>query len=174
VEKNNAMKQEVQKLLEKPKEKVIEDLYRTKSTFGIANPAPHQAIVDTFNSNVNNVKWYVDNNYEDIAATIFEYMAGYSLFSYGMPRPDAMLFHLLIHILNQDYFGELGFMEKYYDPASNNFDEQKIKDRISSIMKEGQEQFPALKFSAENLKFDTMVNFLRSFVTEMQGLDFNT
>jgi hypothetical protein len=174
IEKNNTLKQEVQKLLEKPKEKVFEDLYRTRSTFGIANPAPHQAIVDTFNSNINNVKWYVDNNYEDIAAAIFEYMAGFLLFSYGMAKPDAKLFHLLIYILNDDYFSELGFMEKFYDPISKKFEEQKVKDRISDIIEEGKEEFPGLKFNTDNLKFDTMVNFLRSFVAEMQGLDFNT
>jgi hypothetical protein len=172
-EKNNAMKDAFAKLLEKPKENVLEDLYRTKATFGIANPAPHQAVVDAINSNINNVKWYVDNNYPDIAELIFEYIAGYALFSYGLPKPDVKLFGLLFSITQQDYFTALGFKEKYYDTAAKKFDEQAIKDKINEIIKEGTEQFPELKFNTDNLKFDSMVNFLRSYITEIQNLNYN-
>jgi hypothetical protein len=171
-EKNREMKEAFEKILAKPKEDLLRDLYRTKATFGIANPAPHQAVVDAINSNINNVKWYVDNNYEDIAWIIFEYIAGYCLFSYGLPKPDINLFHLLYNIAQQDYFTALGFKEKYYDAASKKFEEQAIKDRINEIIKEGTEQFPELKFNTDNLKFDNMVSFLRSYITEIQNLNF--
>jgi hypothetical protein len=172
-EKNSEMKESFEKLLAKPKEEIIADFYRTKATFGIANPAPHQAVLDAINSNINNVKWYVDNKYDDIAWIIFEYMAGYSLFSYGLPNPDIKLFNLLYNITQQDYFTALGFKEKYYDTASKKFDEQAIKNKIDEIVKEGSEQFPELKFNTGELKFDSMVSFLRSYITEMQKLNFN-
>jgi hypothetical protein len=38
VEKNRKMKEALQKLADKPKEAVLEDLCRVKSTFGITNP----------------------------------------------------------------------------------------------------------------------------------------
>jgi hypothetical protein len=173
-EKNRAMKESLQKLLDLPKEKVLEDLYRTKSTFGIANPAPHQAVLDLFNNNINNIKWYVDNNYHDIAVTIYEYLATYCLFSYGMPRPDAKLFHLMISIINQDYFTELGFTEKYYDTSAAKFNEQLVKDYISNVIKEGNELYPELKFNTDNLKFDSLISFLRTFIAEMQQLNYNS
>jgi hypothetical protein len=170
-EKNKKMKEDFQKLLEKTKEAVTEDLYRTKSTFGIANPSNHQAVVDGINSNIGNVKWYVDNNYEDIAVILFEYIAGYCLFSFGLAKPTIKLFDLQYRITRPDYFKALGFEEKYYDAAAKKFDEQLVKNRINEIIKEGVEQFPELAFNVDNLKFDSMINFLRSYITEIQNLN---
>lgn len=173
-EKNRKMKEDFAKLLEKTKEAVIEDLYRTKSTFGIANPSKHDAVVGTINSNIDNVKWYIDNNYEDIPLIIYEYIGGYCLFNHGLAKPAIKLFDLQYRITRADYFNALGIKEKYYDDTAKKFDEQEIKKRISEIIKEGNEQFPELKFNAENLKFDSMVNFLKSYITEIQNLNFNS
>jgi len=174
VEKNRKMKESLKKLLEIPKEKVTGDMYRVKSTFGIANPAPHQTIVDLFNNNIQNVKWYIDNNYNDIAVTIYEYLATYSLFSYGLPKPDLHLFHLLLNVTNQDFFNSLGAGEKYYDIASGMFRDQLIKEKVNAIIKDNQVQYPDLKFNTENLKFDSMLSFLRTLIAETQQLNYNS
>jgi hypothetical protein len=172
-EKNRVMKESLKKLLDLPKEKVIKDLYKTRSTFGIANPAPHQAVLDLFNNNINNIKWYVENNYPDIAITIYEYLATYCLFSYGMPRPDTNLFGLMMNIINQDYYIEQGIPEQYYDTKTGKFSEQLVKDKIDSIIKNGLELYPELKFNTANLKFETLTSFLKTFIAEMQQLNFN-
>ena len=173
-EKNRVMKEALKKLLDIPKEDVMKALYKTSSTFGIANPAPHQAVLDLFNNNINNIKWYVENNYHDIAVTIYEYLATFCMFSYGLPKPDAKLFHLMINIINQDYFIELGLPERFYDVPAGKFDEQFIKNRINEIIKDGLELYPELKFNTDNLKFDSMVSFLKSFITEIQQLNYNS
>ncbi|MEO8512287.1 MAG: hypothetical protein ABI543_01880 [Ignavibacteria bacterium] len=173
VEKNRKMKEALQKLADLPKEKVIEDLYRVKSTFGIANPAPHQAVVDLFANNLQNVKWYLDNNYTDIAVVIYEYLATYCFFSYGLPKPDAKLFHLMLSITNQDFFTALGEGEVLYDAAGGKFHEQVITAKIEAIIKEGLELYPELKFNTGNLKFDSLVSFLRAFVAEVQQLNYS-
>lgn len=172
-EKNKKMKEALQKLLDIPKEKVLEDLYKVKSTFGIAGPAPHQAVVDLFNNNIKNVKWYIDNNYNDIAIAIYEYLATYCFFSYGLPRPDAKLFDLMMNILNQDYYTALNSGDKLYDAASGKFDEVLIKKRIAEIVASGLELYPELKFNTENLKFDSLLSFLRTFIAELQILNYN-
>lgn len=172
VEKNRKMKEALQKILDIPKDKVLEDLYRVKSTFGIANPAPHQTVIDLFNNNLNNVKWYVDNNYMDIAVTIYEYLATFSLFSYGLPKPDAKLFHLMLNVTNQDFFTALGTGDMLFDAASGKFSEKLIKDRIAEIISGGIALYPELKFNTDNLKFDSMINFLKSYVAEIQTLNY--
>jgi hypothetical protein len=133
----------------------------------------HQAVIDVFNSNVNNVKWYLDNNYEDLAVVIYEYIAGHALFSFGMPKPTVRLFDLIINILEQDYYNELGYAEKYYDKENKKFDELIIKNKIDEIIKNGLEQFPELKFNTANLKFDSMINFMKTYIAEIQTLSFN-
>ena len=173
-EKNRVMKESLKKLLDMPKEDVMKAFYKTRSTFGIANPAPHQAVLDLFNNNINNIKWYAENNYNDIAITIYEYLATFSLFSYGLPKPDAKLFHLMMNIINQEYFIELGVPEQYYDVPAGKFNEQLVKDKIDAIIKEGLELYPGLKFNTTNLKFESMVSFLKTFIAEMQQLNYNS
>ena len=53
-----------------------------------------------------------------------------------------------------------------YDAASGKFSEKLIKDRIAEIITGGLTLYPELKFNTDNLKFDTMINFLKSFVAE--------
>ena len=173
LEKNKTMQEQVQKLLDKPKETVMGDLYRVKATFGIANPAPHPAVLDAINNNVGNVKWYVDNKYEDIAVVIYEYIAGFCLFSYGMAKPDISLMRLLLNITTQDYFQEAGYPEKFYDTETKKFDEELIKSKIDGIIKAGIEMYPELKFETKNLKFDTMLSFLRTYTSEILNLNFS-
>ena len=173
-QKNKDMKEAFAKLLQKPKDKVMRDIYRTRSTFGIANATPHQGVIDVFNNNINNVKWYVDNNYEDIAIVLYEYLATYCLFSYGLPKPTAQLFHLLLRCTNQQFFTDFGFTEVYYDLTNKKLNDQLIKDDIAKIIKDGKEQYPELAVKTENLKFDTMISFLRTYITEIQNLNYNT
>lgn len=173
-EKNRVMKEGFQKILETPKEKVIQDLYQTVSTFGIAPPTGHVTVVDTFNNNLGNVKWYLENNHEDIALLIYEYTAGFCLFSYGLPKPTIALFDIVFNIMNQDYYSEMGRTEKYYDAATKKLDETAIKNRIDVIIKEGKELYPELAVKPENLKFDTLPNFLKTYFTEIQNLNYTT
>ncbi len=173
VERNRKIKESLQKLSELPKEKIIEDLYRVKSTFGIATPAPHKAVIDLFNINLQNIKWYLDNAYIDIAVVMYEYLATYCFFSYGLPKPDAKLFHLILNITNQDFFTALGEGEVLYDSAGGKLHEQVIIAKIDAIIKESNEQYPELKFNTENLKFDSLVIFLKTYFAEIQQLNFN-
>jgi hypothetical protein len=173
IQKNTDMKNAFVKLLAIPKEKIVADIYRTKSTFGIANAVPQQGVVDVFNNNINNIKWYADNHYEDIAITIYEYLATYCLFSYGLPKPTRGLFHLLVNVTSQQFFTDLGLKEIYYDIPNKKPNAELIKGEIDRIIKEGNQQYPELKVKNENLKFDSLINFLRTYITEIQNLNYN-
>lgn len=173
LQKNADMKQAFMKLLTWTADDITSDIYRTKSTFGIANPVPHQAVLDLFANNVNNIKWYIDNKYEDIAIVIYEYLATYCLFSYGMQKPTVRLFHLMLCVTNQDFLTALGVPEIYYDAANKKINEQLIKDEIAKIISDGVKEYPELKFNTANLKFDTVINLLRTYIEEIKLLNYN-
>jgi len=173
LEKNRKIKESLEKLNAIPKDEILADLYRVKSTFGIANPAPHQAVVDLFKSNLQNVKANVDNNNPDIAIAVYEYTATYCLFMYGLPKPDIKLFHLMLNVTNQDFFTALGEGVTLYDAASGKFHEDVIKKQIAEIIAGGLELYPELKFNADNLKFDSLLSFLKSFTAEMEKMNYN-
>lgn len=173
-DKNNTMIEEFKKLQAEQKEKITEDFYKAKFTFGIANPASHQAMIDTYNSNINNVQWYLDKEKDDIAVLIVEYIAGYCLYNYGLAKPTRELFDLLFNILNQQYYIDMGFKDIYYDEKEKKFNSDLVKDRITQIIEEGKKQSPNLGFAPDKLKFETLLSFSRSFMEEIKNLNYNT
>ena len=68
----------------------------------------------------------------------------------------------------------MGRTEKYYDTEANKLDDTAIKNKIDEIIKEGKEMYPELAVKPENLKFDTLPNFLRTYFTEIQNLNYTT
>lgn len=173
LQKNRDMKIAFEKIAQVPKEKIMADIYRTVSTFGIANPTPHQGVLDLFNNNVNNIKWYVDNKYEDIAITIYEYLATYCLFSYGLQKPTAQLFDVLLNVTNQDFYIECGYTDVLYDTANKKFNTETVNNKIHNILVNAYDQFGEIGFKTDNLKYDTMISFLRTFIEEIKNLKYD-
>jgi hypothetical protein len=172
LQKNRDMKVAFEKIMAWPKEKIMADIYTTKSTFGIANPVPHQAVLDLFANNVNNIKWYVDNKYEDIAIIIYEYLATYCLFSYGLQKPTSQLFDVMLNVTNQDYYTECGY-DMYYDAANKKLNSEAIIKRIHNILVNAFDEYGEIGFKTDNLKFETMTSFLRTFIEEIKNLKFD-
>jgi hypothetical protein len=79
----------------------------------------------------------------------------------------------MINIINQDFFTALGEGEVLYDATAGKFQEQVINAKIEAIIKEGVDQYPELKFNITNLKYDSLVSFLRTYVAEIQQLNYN-
>jgi hypothetical protein len=77
-----------------------------------------------------------------------------------------------MNILNQDYYAESGRPEIYYDKTLHQVNAEPIKKRIEEILEAGKEDYPLLKINFEELKFDTKLNFLKSFVRGIQDLDY--
>jgi hypothetical protein len=173
VEKNFAIKEELKKMLEKPKEYVLKSFYNVKATFGIVNPVAFTSVTGVINDNMGNVKWYVENNYEDIALSILEYITAYCFFMYGMPKPVRELLNLVMIVLNPDFSKEFGVKDEYFSLADNKFNEELVKSKITEIFENGKQQFPELKFDATKLEFTNRVLFISSVYKEMLNLNFN-
>lgn len=173
VEKNVIIKEELRKLLEKPKDDILKSFYRVKATFGIVNPAAYNSVTGVINDNMGNVKWYTENNYEDIALAILEYIAAYCFFMYGMPKPVRELLNLVMIVLNPDFAKEYGIKEEYFDLQSGKLNEGLIKNKTEEIFEKGRQQFPELKFDTGKADFSGRVMFISSVYKEMLNLNFN-
>jgi hypothetical protein len=173
VEKNIVIKEELKKILEKPKDDIIKSFYKVKATFGVVNPTGYNSITGVINDNMGNVKWYVENNYEDIALAILEYITAYCFFMYGMPKPVRELLNVLMIIFNPDFAAEFGIKEKYFSLGDNKLNNEIITEKINKIMENGRQQFPELKFDVTKLDFSGRVMFISSVYKEMLNLNFN-
>lgn len=173
LEKNIIIKDEMKKVLDIPKEEIMKSFYKVKATFGIMSPAAFTSVTSVINDNMGNVKWYSENNYEDIALAILEYISGYCFFMHGMPKPVRDLLHIVFVVVNQEFFTELGIKDAYYSYADKKLNEDIIKGKISEIIENGKLQFTELKFDTAKLDFGNRIFFISSLYKEMLNLNFN-
>ena len=170
-EKNRDMIEELKKIQAKPKEEFFSYLFRSSHTFSIVAPQNPKAITDSIHAANQNLPWYRDNGYPYIASHVIEYGISYCQYSYSMPRILTELFHLYMRVNYGDFFQALGFRDVYYDPAKNNFNSEKIFEQIRSVQDKWRSKYPNADFKAQNLRFDTLVNFNHTFTTELEFLN---
>ena len=171
VEKNRDMTEEFRRIAARPREEIYSCLFRSRYTFSIVSPQQYKSVVDSIHNSNLNVAWYRDNNYPYIAAQIAEYGIAYCQYSYSLPRVITEFYHLLMQVNYSDYFSDLGFSDRLYDPVRLKFDDDEIVSRINSIQSGWKEKYPLLKFRTANLKFDSLVGFNFTFTTELETLN---
>ena len=171
MEKNRDMTEEFRRIAARPREEIYSCLFRSRYTFSIVSPQQYKSVVDSIHNSNLNVAWYRDNNYPYIAAQIAEYGIAYCQYSYSLPRVITEFYHLLMQVNYSDYFSDLGFSDRLYDPVRLKFDDDEIVSRINSIQSGWKEKYPLLKFRTANLKFDSLVGFNFTFTTELETLN---
>jgi len=171
-ERNPVMIEGFNKLLSKPKEEIFAQFFRSKYTFAIVVPHNMKVVSEAIQTALQNMTWYRDNNYPDIANKVMEYGFAYSQYSYSLPKPLSDLFRLFMQVNYGEYFRALGFQTTYYDEERNHFNEEAIDDKIDSIIYYWKPKYAGLVFKTKKLKFDTLVNFNESFLQEVSELNF--
>ena len=167
-QKNLALRKEFQKLLDRPREKFFQEMYEVSATFGITPPIDHQNVAILIDQELPNMRWYADHGYEPIALAVPGFIIGRALFNFALPPPDKAFFHLLMQIMEADYFRDLGFK-----PLVENgvFDEKAIRQAIRQIAEQHENEYPRLKPDMKKLVFSSMPNFAESFLMMVRELD---
>ena len=170
-EKNQAVRKEFEKMLALDAKTFYKELYSVKSSFGITSPSSHKQLVDFIDSELHNMEWYVENKHIQVAMSIPGYIVGYSLFNYSFPKPDRELLHFYYRIVESTYFSDLGFQPEYHDPKTGTFNKRAIKAYLSEIESRNKVKFPNLSINAIGLKYDSLVNFAKTYLEMIKGLD---
>jgi len=171
-EKNQLMIEGYRKMLEKKDEEIIPYLFQSTATFSIVAPQPHKAVSDAISTAIQNMIWYRENKYPEIARQILEYGFSYCQYSFSLPKPLSMLFRLFMEVNYPGYFHALGFHGQLFDPASNQFENEEIEEKIGEIITEWKEKYPNLQWKAQQLRYDDILSFNQSFLNEIQSLNF--
>jgi len=171
VEKNRDMLTGIRKLQEKSEDEITKFLFKARFTFSIVQPQPYKTIADTIASANQNVEWYNENDYPNIARQITEYGISYCQYAYSLPKPVTELFLLFMMINHADFFKALGFTNNYYDVIDNKFDKDEIEDRIDEIMKNWQPKYPDMKINKDKLRYDDLLQFDLNLTKEIENLD---
>ncbi len=167
-QKNLALRKTFQKLLERPREKFFQEMYEVSATFGITPPIDHQNVTILIDQELPNMRWYAEHGHEQIALAVPGFIIGRALFNFALPLPDKDLFHLLMQVMEADYFRSLGFT-----PLVENgvLDEKAIRLAIRRIVEKHENAFPRFKPDLKKLVFTSMPSFAESFLKMVQALD---
>jgi hypothetical protein len=159
-QKNLALRKEFQSLLDRPKELYFKEMYEVRATFGITSPIDHQKVALSIDQELPNTKWYQGHGYDKVAVSIPGFIASRCLFYFAVPLPDKDLFHLLIQIIEADYFKKLGFEVCC---ADGKLDEKSIKKQIRAIVDRYRSAYPSLNPDLKKLNFNSLPEFAESY-----------
>ncbi|MEO8584507.1 MAG: hypothetical protein ABI415_11955 [Flavitalea sp.] len=160
------------KLLLKSREDVYTQMFRARYTFAIVVPHNIKLVSEAIETALQNMVWYRDNGYPDIANKVMEYGFAFSQYSYSLPKPLTDLYFLFSQINYAEYFRALGFSCLLFDENSNRFEADEISERIETIIDYWKAKYPSFSFKTKKLKFDTLLNFNHTFLQEVAELNF--
>lgn len=165
VQRNAYAIKEFEKILAFSDEELLPNFYETKSTFGIAKPAYEKDIKDIIKKQVQAASWFDKNDQQEFTPFVFEYIAGYCLFNYGLPRPTKEFLHLYFQIIHADFFEALGakhlFSIKENNKSKNEIILQKniITRRINFILQTWKEMYPNLNEKTPKISYKEFTKF---------------
>ncbi len=170
--KNELMRNELLEILEITPQEFQEEIYEVLSTFGITQPSGIERLRSMIQSDLENMDWYQDNNYEIYAMAVPGYIVGYCLYSYALPSPVRALLLLYYKIFSSDYFTALGFNNVFYVTGSG-LQKKRILREIKSIEKRYADQYARFRIDTRALSFIDDCHFARSYMQMLYNIKLN-
>jgi len=164
------MRRELQALLDRPKEEVDKEMYRTRSTFG-ANPAvPHGTLASFIGGEMHNMDWPMQKGYEVLALAVPQYVASFVLFHQAPPKPDRDFLHLFFQVTEATFFRKLGFHIPFLD-ADGRLSKGNILKEIKRIADRHRAAYAQLKPNTGQIDFSSMLQFCKTYLFMIKDLD---
>lgn len=167
-EKNKAMVAAFKTFQQKTKEEVFPYLFRSKHTFAITVPQTQKTIADTIYGANQNMIWFRENKYPQVAQQVSEYGLSYCQYNFSLPKPITELYHIFMMVNYSSFFKELGFTDELYNAQTNEFNTALIHEKINNIMESWRTKYPQINFKTENLRYDSLLSFTHSFSSEVE------
>jgi hypothetical protein len=171
VERNKMMKDAVRKLLDIPKEQFAKSVFHAKGTFSMSSPAKVEKVKDhIFNANKDS-RWYIDNQYPELAVQINEYGMLHNQFIYSMPRIQSDIAAVYMAVQHPDFFEELGLKEQLYNKDKKEFNISAIQDALDVAIDKYRDKYIYLKWDHKRLSYDSLYDFGVTLSEQMANLN---
>ena len=172
IQKNALILKELEKIKNRSKELIVNELYGTTSTFGILQPKQHDALVSLIEGELPNRDWYEQNEHQNVALAVSGYIVGHTLFTYALPKADREFLAFYYKILEPDFFKSLNYTPQYWNAQTGVFDQKAIKTALKAIADNHLDKFPKLAPDTAILDFKTPSKFAASYLMMLKALDF--
>jgi len=169
--KNEELKRYVLKLKQLSFKEFSDNFYIAKYTFNPIEKSSYDNIVTFINESQTKIRWYKNNRYAQVIPTIYNYIAFYSLYNYGMNSVLKELFYILVNIQNSSFFTDIG-CTPLYNEKTQSFSKRLIISKIKSIIEENHKKYTKLTIHIEELNFSSLDEFCNSYYTMLKNLNF--
>ena len=169
--KNEELKKEILNLKKLSFEVFSSNFYNAKYTFSPFEKTPYEELSNFIDETLLKVRWYKNNRYPQIIPTIYEYIAFYSLYNYGLNQVLKELLSLLVEVQNPNFFKEFGY-KVLYDSKTQTLAKKEIINRIDTIINSHKDRFKSIRAFGKELNFDTLNEFSNSFYIQIKHLNF--
>lgn len=164
------IRKEFQKLLDRPREELFKEMYRTRNTFGVNPAVPHGSLVTFIEGELANMEWPLQQGYPRLALAVPQYVIGFTLFHQAPPKPDRDLMHLFFQITEAEFFRNLGFNIPFTDVAGR-LQKAAIIKEIQRLVAQHRALFPRFRINTDRLDFDSETLFAKSFLLSIKDAD---
>ncbi len=171
IQKNLSIRKDLEKVLNRSKDLIFNELYSTSSTFGILTPKGQDSLAGLIEGELPNMDWYEENNHTKVALSVPGYIVGNALFNFALPKPARELLELYFQIMEPQYFKALGFPTQYYDEAKNIYAQKDIKNAVRKIVDAYKDKFPQLSPDLNVLSYKNPCQFARTYLLMLKNLD---
>ena len=168
--KNQVMRKELEKLLDRPKEAFFKEMYRVNATFGITSPVNHDKVISFIDGELPHMSWYREHGHTKVALAIPGYIVGYCLFNYAVPMPVKELFHLYFQLMEPVYFENLGFRYNFAETERFKINKKALKKEFDRIEDKYAGEFDGLKISTAEINFNDPGEFAFTYLMMVRNL----
>ena len=169
--KNEELKKYVEKIAKLSFEEFSKNFYNAKYTFNPIEKSSYDELVAFISQSQDKIKWYKNNRYPQVISTIYQYIAFYSLYNYGINSVIKELLHTLVIIQHASYFESLG-CEKLYDLEKQSLNKRAVISKLQDIVSKHQEKYKNLTIFTDDLNFASLDEFSYSYYNMLKNLDF--
>ncbi len=164
-----ALRRQLQQILDRPRELVLAELYRTESTFGIALPVSFEDLVKQIECEKNAVEWPLEQGYGMLAMAVPQYLVGHALFHTVPPKPVYELFRLFMRITETEFFQALGLQT--FVGSNGQLDKRAVVAAIHDHAARHRAAYPNYKPQTQLLDFSSLPRFGKTFLEMVCRLD---
>jgi hypothetical protein len=169
--KNEELKKYTLELKKLTYEEFSQNFYKAKYTFDPIDKSSYDDIVIFINESQNKIRWYKNNRYSQVIPTIYNYIAFYSLYNYGMNATLKELFHILVEVQNSSFFIDMS-CTGLYDEQTKKLSKRSILNKLKKVLQDAQQTYTSLTIDDESLNFASLDEFSNSYYIMLKNLDF--
>jgi len=172
-EKNAQIIAKLEGILNTDKDLVFNELYYSKATFGVTRPTLHD-VVSQFIDNESPRTSYIKNQQQyQIQLNIQEYIIQYILYYFGINQPSQWLMHLMLQVINYDFFSELGYKPQLYNAVEEKLNKRTIKFKLEQLITEAQNRYQNFNFDANAIAYDSIPIFIETMFKQLSQISYD-